>query len=50
MREEYMVHGLLLNLQGKRKLMLLNVKRLGDDYVPGINSIFVTHNQELLLF
>jgi hypothetical protein len=43
-RKEYTNHGLYLNWRGKRKLMLLIAKKLGDDHVSSISSIpVITH-------
>jgi len=38
-REEYMTHGLHLNLRGKRKLMLLITDKLDGGHVSGVSSI-----------
>jgi hypothetical protein len=44
MREEYMTHGLHLNSQGKKKLMLLIPRRINEDHLSSTSSIpVITH-------
>jgi hypothetical protein len=43
-REEYMTHGLHLNLWGKKKLMLLIAMRINDGNLSSTSSIpVITH-------
>jgi hypothetical protein len=43
-------HGLHLNLQGERNLVLLIAKMLGDDHVLDMSSIPVYHPYKSLSF
>jgi len=43
-------HGLHLNSQGERNLVLLIAKRLGDDYVLDMSTIPVYHSCKSLSF
>jgi hypothetical protein len=48
MREDYTMHGLHLNSQGKKRLMQLTAERVVGDHASGISSIpVVTHARAL---